>query len=116
VDASLDVTARVALRTAAALVAFPVALVVLGKYRPRGVRDIAAAGGVLAALVLSEAAVMLAWLPTAALTFAYVAVGAAAVAMLAAGLSRASALLAAAAILKYVISIIFVQAWLLLVQ
>ncbi len=115
-DASVDLAARVALRTAAALVAFPAAALALGRHKPKKARDGALAAGVFLALLAAETAVMLALAPVWFLTAAYLTAAAAAVVLVAAGLLRAAGLLAVAVVLKYVISIIFVQAWRLLVQ
>jgi hypothetical protein len=115
-EAAADVNARVILRIAAAVVAFPSTAAAFHMRRAIRGRDLAAAGVPFAILLAAEVAVMLGLVRSGLLPAAYLTVGAAAVVTLVAGFERSFAVLAIAAALKYIISIIFIQAWVHLIQ
>ncbi len=110
-EATADVNARVILRIAAAVLAFPSTAAVFHCRRAVRGRDLGAAGTLFSLLLAAEVSVMLGLAQPGFLAVAYLAVGAAAAATLVAGLERAFAVLAVAAALKYVISIMLIRAW-----
>ncbi|MHC4711844.1 MAG: hypothetical protein ACYTAN_01060 [Planctomycetota bacterium] len=115
-EAAADVSTRVILRIAAAVVAFPSTAAAFHIRKAIRGRDVAAAGVSFAVLLAAEVVVMLGLVPPGLLPAAYLAVGAAAVVALVAGLERSFAVLAVAAALKYVISIVLIQVWMRVIQ